>query len=99
MSSLQNNSGTMCSSGCSTQSLPQQLLYLFPRHKQVQATASSYSAYVYMGAGGTILDLRFRLILTLEQRWHVCTWVRSDFSVKVQADANSKKYYSMCVHG
>ena len=32
-------------------------------------------------------------MLTLKQCWHVCTWVRSDFRLKVQADV---KYRHEC---
>ena len=30
---------------------------------------------------------------------HVCTWVMSDFRLKVQVEVNPKKQCSMCVHG
>ena len=37
--------------------------------------------------------------IMFKQCRHVCIWERNDFRLKVQADVNSKKQCSMCVHG
>ena len=50
-------------------------------------------------ANYNVLDLRFRLTLTLKQCWHACTQLINYFRLKVQGDINSKiMLIIMCAH-